>query len=73
MAKKKEKDVTIEVDTKNVDIKVEKKGKKTKVAIDTPKTDITIEKTEEGTTVEVETENTVFQKIVNFVNNLTKK
>lgn len=73
MAKKKEKDINVEVDTKNVDVKIEKKGKKTKVEIDTPKTDVIIEKTEEETTVVVETENKFFQKVIDFVKRIKNK
>lgn len=55
MAKKK-KDLDINIDTKNVDVKINRKDGKTKVEVDTNIVDVTIDNSENESKVEVKVE-----------------
>jgi hypothetical protein len=55
MAKKK-KDLDINVDTKNVDVKVNRKNGKTKIEVDTNIIDVTIDKDENESKVDIKVE-----------------
>ena len=53
---KKKKDININIDTKNVDIKVTRKDGVTDVKVDTPKVDIDIHKEEGNNSVKIDSE-----------------
>jgi len=53
MAKKKKKDVSVDIDTKNVDVQIERKDGELTATIDTPIIDVQIEKKEGKVKVKV--------------------
>ena len=54
---KKKKDININIDTKNVDIKVTRKDGVTDVKVDTPKVDVDFHKDSDSKSLKVDTEN----------------
>jgi len=60
MAKK---NLKVEVDTENIDVKVERKDGELKVDYDSKNIDVTVEKTAEGSEVKVETNGGVFKLV----------
>ena len=53
---KKKKDININIDTKNVDIKVTRKNGTTEVKVDTPKVDVDFHKDSDSKSLKVDTE-----------------
>lgn len=53
---KKKKDININIDTKNVDIKVTRKNGTTEVKVDTPKVDVDFHKDSDSKTLKIDTE-----------------
>ena len=53
---KKKKDININIDTKNVDIKVTRKNGTTEVKVDTPKVDVEFNKDNDSKTLKIDTE-----------------
>jgi hypothetical protein len=53
---KKKKDININIDTKNVDIKVTRKDGTTEVKVDTPKVDVDFHKDSDSKSLKVDTE-----------------
>lgn len=53
---KKKKDININIDTKNVDIKVTRKNGTTEVKVDTPKVDVEFNKNNDSKTLKIDTE-----------------
>ena len=53
---KKKKDININIDTKNVDIKVTRKNGTTEVKVDTPKVDVDFHKDSDSKNLKVDTE-----------------
>ena len=53
---KKKKDININIDTKNVDVKVTRKNGNTEVKVDTPKVDIDFHKNSDSKSLKVDTE-----------------
>jgi DUF4097 and DUF4098 domain-containing protein YvlB len=53
---KKKKDININIDTKNVDIKVTRKNGNTEVKVDTPKVDIQFNKDSDSKELKIDTE-----------------
>jgi hypothetical protein len=64
MAKK---NLKVEVDTENIDVKVERKNGDLKVDYDGKNIDVTVEKTAEGSEVKVETNGGLFKIVGNIV------
>jgi len=60
MAKK---NLKVEVDTENIDVKVERKDGELKVDYDSKNIDVTVEKTAEGSEVKVETNGGLFKLV----------
>jgi hypothetical protein len=53
---KKKKDININIDTKNVDVKVTRKNGTTEVKVDTPKVDVDFHKDSDSKSLKVDTE-----------------
>ena len=53
---KKKKDININIDTKNVDVKVTRKNGTTEVKVDTPKVDVQFNKDSDSKSLKVDTE-----------------
>ena len=53
---KKKKDININIDTKNVDVKVTRKNGTTEVKVDTPKVDIDFHKESDSKSLKIDTE-----------------
>ena len=53
---KKKKDININIDTKNVDVKVSRKNGTTEVNVDTPKVDVDFHKESESKSLKIDTE-----------------
>jgi hypothetical protein len=53
---KKKKDININIDTKNVDIKVTRKDGTTEVKVDTPKVDVDFHKESDSKSLKIDTE-----------------
>ena len=53
---KKKKDININIDTKNVDIKVTRKNGTTEVKVDTPKVDVDFHKESDSKSLKIDTE-----------------
>lgn len=53
---KKKKDININIDTKNVDVKFTRKNGTTKVEVDTPKVDVDFRKDNDSKTLKIDTE-----------------
>mgnify|MGYP000709467900 FL=1 len=53
---KKKKDININIDTKNVDVKVTRKNGTTEVKVDTPKVDVDFHKESDSKSLKVDTE-----------------
>ena len=53
---KKKKDININIDTKNVDVKVTRKNGTTEVKVDTPKVDVEFNKDNDSKSLKVDTE-----------------
>ena len=53
---KKKKDININIDTKNVDVKVTRKNGTTEVKVDTPKVDVEFHKDSDSKSLKVDTE-----------------
>jgi hypothetical protein len=53
---KKKKDININIDTKNVDIKVTRKNGTTEVKVDTPKVDVEFHKDNDSKSLKIDTE-----------------
>jgi DUF4097 and DUF4098 domain-containing protein YvlB len=53
---KKKKDININIDTKNVDIKVTRKNGNTEVKVDTPKVDVDFHKNSDSKSLKIDTE-----------------
>jgi hypothetical protein len=53
---KKKKDININIDTKNVDVKVTRKNGNTEVKVDTPKVDIDFHKDSDSKSLKIDTE-----------------
>lgn len=53
---KKKKDININIDTKNVDVKVSRKNGTTEVKVDTPKVDVEFNKDNNSKTLKIDTE-----------------
>jgi hypothetical protein len=53
---KKKKDININIDTKNVDIKVTRKDGTTEVKVDTPKVDVQFNKESDSKSLKIDTE-----------------
>lgn len=53
---KKKKDININIDTKNVDVKVSRKNGTTEVKVDTPKVDVEFNKDNDSKTLKIDTE-----------------
>jgi hypothetical protein len=53
---KKKKDININIDTKNVDVKVTRKNGTTEVKVDTPKLDVDFHKDSDSKSLKVDTE-----------------
>jgi hypothetical protein len=53
---KKKKDININIDTKNVDVKVTRKNGTTEVKVDTPKVDIDFHKDSDSKSLKIDTE-----------------
>jgi hypothetical protein len=60
MAKK---NLKVEIDTENIDVKVERKDGEVKVDYDSKNIDVTVEKTAEGSEVKVETNGGLFKLV----------
>ena len=64
MAKK---NLKVEVDTENIDVKVERKDGEVKVDYDSKNIDIKVEKTAEGSEVKVDSQGGLFKIVGNIV------
>ena len=53
---KKKKDININIDTKNVDVKVTRKNGTTEVKVDTPKVDVELHKDNQGKSIKIDSE-----------------
>ena len=53
---KKKKDININIDTKNVDVKVTRKNGNTEVKVDTPKVDVQFNKESDSKSLKIDTE-----------------
>jgi hypothetical protein len=53
---KKKKDININIDTKNVDVKVTRKNGTTEVKVDTPKVDVDFHKESDSKSLKIDTE-----------------
>ncbi len=53
---KKKKDININIDTKNVDVKVSRKNGTTEVKVDTPKVDVDFHKESDSKSLKIDTE-----------------
>jgi hypothetical protein len=53
---KKKKDININIDTKNVDVKVTRKNGNTEVKVDTPKVDVDFHKESDSKSLKIDTE-----------------
>lgn len=53
---KKKKDININIDTKNVDVKVTRKNGTTEVKVDTPKVDVEFNKDNDSKSLKIDTE-----------------
>ena len=53
---KKKKDININIDTKNVDVKVTRKNGTTEVKVDTPKVDVEFNKESDSKSLKIDTE-----------------
>jgi hypothetical protein len=53
---KKKKDININIDTKNVDVKVTRKNGTTEVKVDTPKVDVDFHKDSDSKSLKIDTE-----------------
>jgi hypothetical protein len=53
---KKKKDININIDTKNVDVKVSRKNGTTEVKVDTPKVDVEFHKESDSKSLKIDTE-----------------
>jgi hypothetical protein len=53
---KKKKDININIDTKNVDVKVTRKNGTTEVKVDTPKVDVEFHKDSDSKSLKIDTE-----------------
>jgi hypothetical protein len=69
MAKKK-KDLNIDIDTKNIDVKVTRKGGEFHAEFDGKHIDVTIDKDENGTTIDIEGDGVISEKILNGLKKL---
>jgi len=69
MAKKK-KDLNIDIDTKNIDVKVTRKDGEFHGKFDGKHIDVTIDKDENGTTIDIEGDGVISEKILNGLQKL---
>jgi hypothetical protein len=65
---KKKKDININIDTKNVDVKVTRKNGTTEVKVDTPKVDVDFHKDSDSKSLKIDTEKVDVQVINGEVN-----
>lgn len=66
MAKKRKKDVSVDIDTKNVDVQIERKDGELTASIDTPIIDVQIEKKEGKVKVKVKADESLVKPFRNF-------
>lgn len=66
MAKKRKKDVSVDIDTKNVDIKIERKDGELEASIDTPILDVQVEKKDDKLKVKVKADENLTKVFRNF-------
>jgi len=66
MAKKKKKDVSVDIDTKNVDVKIERKDGELEAIIDTPILDVEIEKKNDKLKVKVKADENIVKTFRNL-------
>lgn len=66
MAKKRKKDVSVDIDTKNVDIKIERKDGELEASIDTPILDVKVEKKDDKLKVKVKADENLVKTFRNL-------